>query len=259
MDKTVLITGGAARVGAALARGLSAKGWAVIIHYFRSADKAENLVNELRDAGGEAFAVQANLSVPQQCDTLIARAAEMSGRPISALINNASTFQDDRINAPTKFGGQEMSRASYDYHMDANLRAPILLAQDFAKQAPKGGAIINLIDQRVLKPNPQFFSYSLSKAGLHWATKTLAQALAPNIRVNAIGPGPVLQNAGQTQADFAQETAETLLGMGSPPDTILQAVHYLLSASAVTGQFLAVDGGQHLRWETPDIKLENGS
>lgn len=244
MGKTVLITGGAARVGAALAKGLAADGWTVGIHYFRSSQRAEALVEGIKNEGGKAFAVQGNLSVPQECDTLIERAKKKAGSPLTALINNASTFKDDRA--------ETMSRGAYDYHMEANLRAPLILSQHFAEQVEESGAIINLIDQRVLKPNPLFFTYSLSKAGLYWATKTMAQSFAPKIRVNGIGPGPVLQNTGQTPEDFESESAETLLGRGSPPETILQAVRYLLDATSVTGQMIAVDSGQHLRWETPD-------
>ena len=247
MNKTVLITGGGARVGAALANGLAEDGWTVIIHSFRSADKAENLAAQIKQSGGKAFTVQANLSVPQQCDTLIERAVDAAGEPLTALINNASTFEEDRA--------ADFSRATYDFHMDANLRAPLILSQQFADQAIKDGVIINLIDQRVLKPNPKFFTYTLSKASLHWATTTMAQAFAPKVRVNAIGPGPVLKNSGQTEEEFEKESSETLLGRGSPPDTLLQAVRYLLSAKSVTGQFLAVDSGQHLRWETPDLMI----
>lgn len=245
MNKTVLITGGGARVGAALAKGLAEDGWAVVIHHFRSADKADALVSEIKTAGGKAYKVHGNLSVPQECDTLVERAAEVAGSPITALINNAATFNEDTA--------EDFSRASYDFHMDANLRAPLLLSQQFARQVEEGGVIINMIDQRVLKPNPKYFTYTLSKAALHWATTTLAQALAPKVRVNAIGPGPVLQNNSQSNEEFNKEASETLLGHGSPPDTLLQAVRYLLEAGSVTGQFLAVDSGQHLRWETPDL------
>lgn len=247
MTKTVLITGAGARVGAALAKGLAEDGWNVVIHYFRSAEKADMLASDIKAAGGKAFTVQANLSVPQECDTLIERAAEAAGGPITALINNASTFDEDTA--------ADFSRATYDFHMNANLRAPLILSQHFADQAGKGGVIINMVDQRVLKPNPKFFTYTLSKASLHWATTTMAQAFAPKVRVNAIGPGPVLQNRRQSGAEFEKETRETLLGHGSPPETLLQAVRYLLEATSVTGQFLAVDSGQHLRWETPDIMI----
>jgi len=247
MRKSVLITGGGARVGAALAEGLAEDGWTVIIHYFRSADKASELASKINKTGGEAFTVQGNLSVPQECDSLIERSSDVAGGPITALINNASTFEND--------SAQDFSRATYDFHMNANLRAPLILSQHFADQSEEGGSIINLIDQRVLKPNPKFFTYTLSKASLHWATTTLAQAFAPKVRVNAIGPGPVLQNSGQTKEEFEKEASETLLGHGSPPDTLLQAVRYLLAARSVTGQFLAVDSGQHLRWETPDMMI----
>lgn len=247
MSKVVLVTGGAARVGAAISKSLASEGWTVIIHYFRSSDKAERLAEDIKSEGGSAFTIQANLAVPQACDSLIEKASKVVGKPITALINNASTFKED--------DAANFSRGEYDFHMDANLRAPLILSQKFAEQSPKGGNIINLIDQRVLKPNPTFFTYSLSKAGLHWATKTMAQTFAPNIRVNAIGPGPVLQNTGQTSEVFEKESAETLLGIGSPPEAIVEAALYLLNASSVTGQFLAVDSGQHLRWETPDLMI----
>lgn len=247
MSKTVLVTGGAARVGAEIARGLSRDGWTVIIHYFRSETKAIDLVAELNSEGGQAYRVQGNLSVPQDCDTLISRASDIVGQPLLALINNASTFKDD--------SADNFSRGSYDFHMEANLRAPLILAQKFVEQASSDASIINIIDHRVLKPNPLFFTYSLSKAALHWATKTMAQSYAPKVRVNAIGPGPVLKNTQQTPEEFAKEASETLLGKASPPDSIVQAVRYLLAAESVTGQFLAVDSGQHLRWETPDLIL----
>jgi len=237
----VLITGAAARVGAHIARGLASDGWHVCIHFNRSVSKAKALEKEIADAGGSASIVKANLSVPQDVYTLIARC----GRPLSGLINNASTFEPDTA--------QDFTSATWDYHRAVNLDAPIRLSADFAAQAENGGCIINMIDQRVLKPNPQFFTYSLAKAGLFWATKTMAQSFAPVVRVNGIGPGPTLQNTGQAVGEFSAEARATLLGEGSPPDTILHGVRYLLSAKAVTGQMLAVDGGQHLAWETPDI------
>ena len=247
MSKTVLITGGAARVGAALSQALAKDGWTVIIHYFRSAEKAEHLVKQITESGGTAMSVQANLAVPQDCDTLVQKANDLTSQPLKALINNASTFKPDEA--------ESFSRSEYDFHMETNLRAPLILSQKFAEQVSEDGVIINLIDQRVLKPNPTFFSYSLSKAGLFWATKTMAQSFAPNIRVNAIGPGPVLRNTGQTVEMFEKEASETLLKIGSPPESIVEAVQYLLSATSITGQFLAVDSGQHLRWETPDLMI----
>jgi len=247
MSKAVLITGGAARVGAALSQALAKDGWTVIIHYFRSAEKAERLVKQITESGGTAMSVQANLAIPQDCDSLVQKANDLTSQPLKALINNASTFKPDEA--------ESFSRSEYDFHMETNLRAPLILSQKFAEQVSEDGVIINLIDQRVLKPNPTFFSYSLSKAGLFWATKTMAQSFAPNIRVNAIGPGPVLRNTGQTVEMFEKEASETLLKIGSPPESIVEAVQYLLSATSVTGQFLAVDSGQHLRWETPDLMI----
>ena len=240
MSRTVLITGAGARVGRYMAKGLAADGWAVVIHYNRSQSGAEKLAADITEQGGSAAIVQGNLFVPQDLDTLVKRAAEALEQPLTALINNASTFTDDRAS--------DFTRASYDCHMDINLRAPLLLSQQLAAQLPESehGSIINMIDQRVLSADPTFFTYAMSKSALHWATKTLAQSLAPRIRVNAIGPGPTLKNHSQTDEEFAQEAASTLLGTGSPPESLLEAVRYLLSASSVTGQMIAVDGGQHL-------------
>ena len=239
--KAVLITGAGARVGAHLAHGLADDGWHVCIHFNRSEAKAQSLADDISQKGGSASIVKANLSVPQDVNTLI----ERCDMPLSALINNASTFQQDTA--------QDFSTATWDYHRAVNLDGPLRLSADFAAQAEAGGCIINMIDQRVLKPNPQFFTYSLAKAGLYWATKTMAQSFAPHVRVNGIGPGPTLENTEQAAGEFTAEAKATLLGEGSPPDTILHGVRYLLSAKAVTGQMIAVDGGQHLVWQTPDL------
>lgn len=241
VPRAVLITGAGARVGASLARGLSADGWHVCIHFNRSEAKAQNLADDIISAGGSATIVKANLSVPQEVNTLIERCE----RPLTALINNASTFKPDTA--------ADFSSAMWDYHRAVNLDAPLRLCSDFAAQAEAGASIINMIDQRVLKPNPQFFTYSLSKAGLYWATKTMAQSFAPKVRVNGIGPGPTLGNTEQAAGEFSAEAKATLLGKGSPPETILHGVRYLLSAKAVTGQMIAIDGGQHLVWQTPDL------
>ncbi len=239
--KAVLITGSAARVGAFISRGLAADGWHVCIHYNSSADKAQTLADEISSSGGSASIVQADLSAPNDTGELISRC----DRPLSALINNASTFKHDTA--------QDFTAETWDYHRAVNLDAPLRLSADFAAQAPRGASIINMIDQRVLKPNPQFFTYSLAKAGLYWATKTMAQSYAPNVRVNGIGPGPTLENKGQAPGEFDAEAKATLLGEGSPPETILHGIRYLLSAKAVTGQMIAVDSGQHLVWQTPDL------
>lgn len=241
MGKAVLITGAAARVGAHLARGLAADGWHICIHYNQSSTYADSLMREISSSGGSASSVQANLAEPDQVGRLIKKC----GRELYALINNASTFRPDNA--------QDFTPESWEYHRSVNLDAPLRLSADFAKQARAGASIINMIDHRVLKPNPQFFTYSLAKASLYWATKTMAQSFAPNIRVNGIGPGPTLENTEQSEGEFEAEAKSTLLGKGSPPDTILHAIRYLLAAEAVTGQMIAVDGGQHLAWQTPDL------
>ncbi len=247
MSRTVLITGSGARVGAHIASGLAADGWAVAVHYNRSEKSAQALVAKIKDNGGTAVSVHANLAVPQDTDSLIARANTALGQPLNALINNASTFAPDRA--------QNFTRATYDYHMEVNLRAPLLLTQQLAAGlAPKAnGVVINMIDHRVLKPNPLFFSYSTAKAALYWATKTQAQSYAPRLRVNGIGPGPTLPNSHQIEGEFEAESAATLLGKSSAPEAILDGVRYLLGAKSVTGQMLAIDSGQHLTWQTPDI------
>lgn len=247
MNRTVLITGGSARIGKALSLGLAEDGWIVVIHYGRSRDKAETLANQINEAGGRAVIVGANLHIPAELDTLVERAAEAAGHPLTAHINNASTFVQD--------SASDFSHALYEHHMDINVRAPLRLAQAFAAQLPDNetGAIINMIDQRVLKPNPLYFTYSLSKAALYWSTKTLAQSFAPRIRVSGIGPGPTLRNTMQSEAEFAEESSSTLLGHASNPFAMVDAARYLLSAKSVTGQMLAVDSGQHLTWKTHDL------
>lgn len=246
-EKTVLITGGAARIGAATARGLADDGWMVCVHYNRSKSEAEALCREITSDGGRAVNVGGNLSERSDVDSLIARASQALGHPLTALVNNASTFSPDTA--------QTLTDEMLDYHMDVNLRAPLILSRDFAAQCPKGtdGIIINMIDQRVLKPNPTYFSYSLAKSALYSSTKTLAQALAPHIRVNGVGPGPTIQNTGQDEAMFLQEAKNTLLERPSPPEDILAGIRYLLSAKSVTGQMIAIDSGQHLNWKTQDI------
>ncbi|GLQ20146.1 short chain dehydrogenase [Algimonas porphyrae] len=236
--KTVLITGGAARLGARIARGLAADGWTVCVHYRTSVAPAEALAAEI---GG--VAVKANLRVPADVAGLIEAARQSLGAPLYALINNASTFDPDTADAFTN--------GTFDHHIDVNLRAALHLSRDFAAQAPGQGAIINMIDQRMLSPRPDFFTYGVAKAGLLWATRTMAQAFAPDVRVNGIGPGPTLRNHTQSVNAFDDEARSTLLGNGSPPEEIVGAVKYLLNARSVTGQMIAVDGGQHLNYEAP--------
>ena len=194
--KTVLVTGAAKRLGRAIALHLAGTGWDVAIHYHGSAEEAESAAAAARVLGVKAATLKANLSREEETAQLVARAAAALG-PLTALINSASLFEND--------DWRSASRASWDAHMETNLRAPFLLSQNFARQVPDKGAIVNIVDQRVLKPTPQFMSYSLSKAGLYWLTTTLAQALGPKIRVNAVGPGPTMRNARQSEEDFARQ------------------------------------------------------
>jgi NAD(P)-dependent dehydrogenase (short-subunit alcohol dehydrogenase family) len=246
--KTVLVTGAAKRLGRAIALSLAADGWDVAVHYNGSEKDAEDTAKEIRALGRRVALLKADVSKESETRALIGRAAKELG-PVTALINSASLFEND--------DWQTASRESWDKHMEVNLRAPFVLAQEFAKALPKEmhGAIVNIVDQRVLKPTPQFVTYSLSKAGLYWLNTTLAQALAPRIRVNAVGPGPTMINARQSQADFDRQREATVLGTGANPDDVCAAVRYLLSASVVTGQMIAVDGGQHLIWKTPDVSV----
>ena len=245
--KNVLVTGAAKRLGRAIALDLAAAGWNVAIHYHGSADDAESAATEARASRVKAATLKSDLSREDQSATLVARAATAIG-PLTALINSASLFEND--------DWQSASRQSWDDHIETNLRAPLVLSQAFGKQLPDGeqGNIINIVDQRVLKPTPQFLSYSLSKAGLHWLTTTLAQGMGPRIRVNAVGPGPTIRNARQSEDDFARQRDATILKRGAEPADICAAIRYLLDATAVTGQMLAVDGGQHLIWQTADVQ-----
>ena len=246
MRGAALVTGAGRRIGKALALCVAEAGFDVAVHYHNHSGDAEEVAAEIRAMGRRAAVVGGDLIDPGAPADIVKAAADSLG-PLTLLINNASRFVDDRV--------QDLTREGWDAHMATNLAAPIFLAQAFAAQAPEGGdaSIINLTDQRVWKPNPQFFSYSLSKAALWTATKTLAQALAPRVRVNAIGPGPTLPSAYQSAETFDQEAAATPLGRRAGLDDICAAALYLIDARSVTGQMLAVDGGQHLAWKTPDI------
>lgn len=243
--KNVLVTGAAKRLGRAIALDLAAAGWNVAIHYNGSRAEALNVADAVMCLGVKAALLQVDLSGEGSAG-VVDLAAHALG-PLTALINSASIFEND--------DWQSATRESWDKHMDINLRAPLVLSQAFAAQLPdtEQGNIINIVDQRVLKPTPQFLSYSLSKAGLHWLTTTLAQGMAPRIRVNAVGPGPTLRNERQSHADFDRQRDATILGHGADPADICAAVRYLLEAPSVTGQMIAVDGGQHLIWQTPDV------
>ena len=238
-----LVTGGATRIGRAISLRLAAEGWAVAVHYRDSAADAEALANDIEAAGGRALPLAADLSVEAQTVALMDQASALGA--VTCLVNNAAEFVRDEIDDAT--------RTSWDLHMETNLRAPFVLAQAMASSLPPGadGNIINLIDQRVWNLTPHFISYTLSKSGLWTLTRTLALALAPRIRVNAIGPGPTLPSKRQTAEQFAAQEAAQPLARGTTPDEIADAVTYLLRAPAVTGQMLALDGGQHLGWTHP--------
>ena len=244
-----LVTGGAQRVGRAIALALAAAGYDVAIHSRDPQTRARATAAEIEALGRRAATLGAELTDEAAVRALPTRAAAELG-PLTLLVNSASTFRDDRFGA--------LGRELWDAHMATNLRAPLALCEAFASALPAAtpdgeACIVNIVDQRVLKPNPQFFSYALSKSALWSATRMTAQALAPRIRVNAVGPGPTLASIHQDGDVFAREAAATPLGHGSPPEEIAAAVAYLASARAVTGQMIAVDGGQHLAWRTADI------
>jgi NAD(P)-dependent dehydrogenase (short-subunit alcohol dehydrogenase family) len=231
-----------------LALAAAEAGFAVAIHARRADDDALALQQAIEAGGGRAAVVVGDLTSDADLAGLVERSAAAVG-PLRLLVNNASRFVDDRI--------ETLTPQSWDAHMGANLRAPILLAQAFAAQVPAGleapALIVNILDQRVWRPTPQYFSYALSKAALWQATRMLAQALAPHIRVNGIGPGPTLPSVHQSQVEFDSEAAQVLLERRATPREIAQALLYLIDAPSVTGQMIAVDGGQHLAWRTPDI------
>ena len=242
----ILITGAAKRIGRHLALELAEVGYDVAVHYNHSKADAEDVAALIKAQGRRAAIVQGDLADADIAEKLITESIKHLG-PLSVLINNASIFEDDAVG--------NISLESWQRHQDINLRAPIMLAQRFAAQLAGGahGNIINIIDQRVWKLNPRFFSYTMSKSGLWTATRTLAQALAPRIRVNAIGPGPALPSARMDDAEFAKQESLTLLGRGTSPAEIAEATKFILSQPALTGQMIALDGGQHLVWQTPDI------
>ena len=239
-----LVTGGGKRIGKAICLELARAGFDIVIHYRGSRDAAEAVAEAVRALGRRAATVQGDLSVETEVRGVVPAAVAAIG-PLAVLVNNASVFEDDRVGA--------LGRDTWDAHIETNLRAPIVLAEAFAEQAPDGGCIVNLLDQRVLKPDPRFFSYALSRNGLWWATRTMAQALAPRLRVNGVGPGPTLPSIHQTPGDFAAEAAATPLQKAGSPEAVAAAVRWLVDADLVTGQMIAVDGGQHLAWQTPDI------
>ena len=238
---TALVTGAARRLGRAIATDLAQSGWRIGVHYHASETEACRLVDEIAAQGGEAAALQADLGRTEDLSRLVETCGEVLGPP-TCLVNNAACFERDTWDT--------LDARSWDMHLDINLRAPIFLAQAFARHLPAGatGNVINLIDQKVLRLNPDYFSYTIAKSALWTATQTLAQALAPRIRVNAVAPGPVLPSREQSEGDFAKEWQATLLERAVSMDDVTAAVRFLLETPAITGQMIALDGGQHLVW-----------
>ena len=235
-----LVTGGAQRIGRAIVLALASAGYAVAIHANRSLAAAEALQDQVARSGGRAGVVAADLADHDAVLGLVPAAVAAVG-PLTLLVNNASEFEPDEIG--------HLERNRFDRHFAINLRAPLFLAQTFAAQAPADGAIINLLDQRVYRPTPRFLSYGLTKSGLHVATTTLAQALAPHLRVNAVAPGPTLPNRRQEAETFARYSAAMPLGHGPTPEEVADAVLFLARANNITGETIAVDGGQHIAWQ----------
>ncbi len=245
---TVLVTGGARRLGRAIALDLANRGWRIGVHYYASAAEALAVVAEIEARGGVADAFTADLSRLEALEPLIESCAATLG-PVTCLINNAACFEWDDIDT--------LDRESWQTHLDVDLRAPVFLAQAFARNLPRGasGNVVNIIDQKVLRPDPAFFSYTIAKSALWTATQTLAQALAPEIRVNAIAPGPVLPSLKQSEEAFARECRATLLGRGVGVDEVTAAIQFLLATPSITGQMIALDSGQHLAWRTDAGRL----
>jgi NAD(P)-dependent dehydrogenase (short-subunit alcohol dehydrogenase family) len=257
--KRALVTGAGKRLGRAMSLYLAGRGYDVAVHYSSSEAEAQEVVADIRAMGQRAVALQADVLREEQVERLLPQAREALGGPITCLINNASIFEPDSV--------QTATRSSWDRHFGSNLRAPFLLLQAMAEQnlgAPAdandeplaSGLVVNMIDQRVRKLTPTYMTYTLAKSALWTLTQTAAQALAPAIRVNAIGPGPTLVGPRQEQAQFEQQRRSTVLKRGTNPTEICAALGYFLDAPAVTGQLICVDGGQHLAWQTPDVAAE---
>jgi len=240
--KAALVTGSAKRLGRAIALGLASQGWDIAVHCHSSLPEAEATAKDIRAVGCRATVVQADLGKEAEVETLIARASEKIG-PLTCLVNNASVFEMDKI--------ETVTRDSWDRHIETGLRAPLVLSQAFARQLPEGseGNIVNMLDQRVWKLTPYFLSYTVAKMGLWTLTRTLALALAPRIRVNGIGPGPTLPSERQSEAQFKAQSEAVALGHGATPEEIAAGVLFILSARAMTGQMIALDGGEHLGWQ----------
>jgi NAD(P)-dependent dehydrogenase (short-subunit alcohol dehydrogenase family) len=243
---TALVTGGAKRIGRAIVQDLARHGFAVVIHCNRSRNEADALADAVVVAGGRATVIAADLTDMAAAEGLIGQAEAAFG-PVSLLVNNASLFEDDSV--------LDFDWQAWDRHFAIHVKAPALLARNLARALPDGqeGLIVNIIDQRVWRPTPRYFSYALSKSALWTATQMMAQALGPRIRVNGIGPGPTLKSARQDESDFAAQVDGLILGRGPQLAEFGATIRYLWEARSITGQMIALDGGQHLAWQTPDV------
>ena len=241
----VLVTGAGVRIGRAIAEGLADSGWSVAIHCHQSREDAEALTDRIVDLGGKACVVEADLAEIDDLPELIAAASDALG-PIELLVNNAATFEADQLGS--------LERHAWQRQMDINLAAPVFLSKAFVAALPddRPGNIVNIIDQRVWKPVPAYLSYQLSKSALWAATISLAQALAPRVRVNAIAPGPVLPSVRQSQADFDGQVLTLPLKRSPSLEEFSRAIRFLVETPSITGQMIALDGGQHIAWQTPD-------
>ena len=243
--RKIIITGGATRIGAAIAKKLSGNGVEILIHYNKSKSKAESLKKELQKKGSKVFLVRGDLSKEKDVNKII-KFAKSKLKFFDCLINNASLFENDKI--------ENFTTDSWGKHLRTNLRTPALLSKMFARNIKgKNNNIINIIDQRVFKLTPFFFSYTISKTGLYTLTKTSAMSLAPNIRVNGIAPGPTLKNKRQSQKHFKKQYMATPLKRKVDVEQICSAVDFFIKNRSITGQVISIDSGQSLNWQTPDI------
>ena len=243
--RKIIITGGATRIGAAIAKKLSGKQIEILIHYNKSKSKAENLKKELQKKGSKVFLVRGDLSKEKDVNKII-KFAKSKLKFFDCLINNASLFENDKI--------ENFTTDSWGKHLRTNLRTPALLSKMFARNIKgKNNNIINIIDQRVFKLTPFFFSYTISKTGLYTLTKTSAMSFAPNIRVNGIAPGPTLKNKRQSEKHFKKQYMATPLKRKVDVEQICSAVDFFIKNRSITGQVISIDSGQSLNWQTPDI------
>ncbi len=244
--RTALITGASKRIGLAIAEDLSAHGFAVALHANQSLTDAEEIAAKLRQAGRRAIAIKANLQNLGETSTLVEKVVHALG-PLDLLVNNASAFLGD--------SAERFDAEAFEAHFAVHVRAPSILAADFVRQLPEpyAGLIVNMVDQRVWALNPRFYSYTLSKAALWTATQTMAQSFAPRIRVNAIGPGPTVRSLRQTEEDFQAQIDGLILKAAPRLEEFGRTIRFLFDTPSITGQMIALDGGQHLAWETPDV------